>query len=196
MSSRLQQMMAAKRAASTQDAVVPVIPTKIVDPVTPSSEVASESNIEGNSNFVGVANTTGLANISLMLSQELSAADQRVHDQREAGVYDLPAEATELLGAAESAELIKCMELLDAALITKTPEIRTLSRSIRQNLEQYPELTHILKESQLHIMVQGYLMIAGVKTAPKSAAGKKAMVERKADASIKAAAGKSVDDLF
>lgn len=141
------------------------------------------------------ATLSGLNELNTTITSAVSASDRKVMEQREAGVYDLPERATEILGA-EADLLITTMQELDAAIIDRTPEIRTLSRKIRTNLEQYPELVHILKDEQLHIMVQGYLTIANVKTAPKTKAAVNAGIQKKADSVLKLSANKSVDDLF
>ena len=145
---------------------------------------------------LGARTTVGSLNeISTKITECLSEAEQKVAEQEAKGVYKLPEAATVLMGE-QANELIGTMQALDAALVDKTPEIRTLSAAIRKNLEQFPELTHILSDDQLHIMIQGYLTIANVKTAPKTKAAQTAQANKKADAKIKSLAGKSVDELF
>ena len=163
---------------------------KPIEPIEPTAAPKPTSFALKPSVSIGSLNE-----ISTKLSESLTASEQRVADQREAGVYKL-SEATHTLMGADAESLILTMQSLDAALVEKTPEIRTLSREIRRNLEVYPELVHILTDQQLHIMVQGYLTIAGVKTTPTTAAGKTASANKKADSAIKAIAGKSLDELF
>lgn len=208
--SKLLALMAAKKAARIAEANP--VPTDIVDPALPDTGtrviIAVDPAKDGTdvtvvetkpktSFLAPIKKTIGALNeISTQLTASLSEAEQKVADQRAAGVYDLPEEATTLIGGTEAEQLVSTMMQLDAALVEKTPEIRTLSREIRKNLEQYPELCHILKEEQLHIMVTGYLTLAGVKTEPKTKAGKTASAKKKADAVLKSAQGKSVGELF
>lgn len=195
--SKLLEMMKAKKAATQQKKVIEKSTPKVLsDPAKPPELEPIEPELKPTSFSLAKPTTTnGLNEIATSLSKTLTEAEQKVADQQEAGVYDLAPEATELLGS-EADQLVQTMQALDAALVEKTPEIRTLSRDIRKNLEQYPELTHILTDAQLHIMVQGYLTIAGVKTAPKTKAAKTAQANKKADATIKSLASKSMDDLF
>jgi len=205
MASRLERMMAEKKAArkAASTKIVPVAPTAPL--ATPADTVTANDATDAEVGSAPVTKPTGfrapsnsisgLSQISTRMTEELTAAEERVEAQRAAGVYDVPEEVQQLMGA-DADKLIVTMQELDAALIEKTPEIRTLSNSIRKNLEQYPELTHILTDKQLHIMVQGYLTIANVKTAPKTKAAKTASANKKADATIKSLGTQSVDSLF
>lgn len=95
-------------------------------------------------------------------------------EQREAdGLYNLPPEAYEIAGEAADRLLDKMREL-DEATLSKTPSIAHLSIATRKNLEQYPELVHILSEEQLGIIVQGFLVAADIELAPKTPQGKAA----------------------
>lgn len=202
--SRLADMMAQRKAARvvTKEVVklpliTPVDP-KVVEPTTTATaKPAANAIVQAKPTAFKLKSTvsTGLSEISTQLAEVLTDAEQKVADQQAAGVYELTEEVHTLMGT-DAEALILCMQNLDAALIEKTPEIRTLSRDIRKNLEQYPELVHILRDEQMHIMVQGYLTIANVKTAPKTKAAKTAAAGKKADATIKSLGSKSVDDLF
>lgn len=91
---------------------------------------------------------------------------------QETGLYDIP--DSEALEGLDTAVMIDKMRRLDEAVIRKTPELPNLCRDIRANLEQYPELTHILTEEQLGLIVSGYLTQANIETSPKTPQAKAA----------------------
>ena len=82
----------------------------------------------------------------------------------------------------DAESFIASMKELDAALVEDTPQIRSLSTAIRRNLQQFPELTHILTDAQLNILVSGMLKLANVETAPKTKS--KATTSKALDASM------------
>lgn len=102
-----------------------------------------------------------------------NAVEAKIKEREEQGLYVLPSEAYDLCGD-DADILLGRMRELDEATIAKTPEIASLSVATRKNLEQYPELVHILSEEQLGIIVQGFLVAADVELAPKTAQGKAA----------------------
>jgi hypothetical protein len=112
-------------------------------------------------------------------------------DREEKGIYTVPDAAYALEGL-EADKLLEQLRELDAATIEKTPEIPRLGVAIRKNLEQYPELTHILSEDQLGIIVSGYLVHAGVETAPKGKAAK----SKAANVKIETLGKLRIDELF
>ncbi len=204
--SRLSQVLAARKAARKAATTKEVtnnhsVPKEIVDP-TPAAfkgeQPAEVPAVEAKPTAFSLkpsAKLSGLTQISTTISESLSASEKKLAEQQEKGVYTLPEKANELMGS-DAEHLVATMQALDVALVDKTPEIRTLSSAIRKNLEQYPELTHILSDDQLHIMVQGYLTIANVKTAPKTAAAKSRSAGKKADNILTTAKSKSVQDLL
>lgn len=90
--------------------------------------------------------------------QRLQAAKDLMQQKQEAGFYkvnepskfpvDLPADAVEA-----------ALADLDAALIMRTPELRSLLIRVNQNLRQYDELAYLLKDEQLGLIVQANLAV-------------------------------------
>lgn len=192
---KLVDPVAARVVAEPKELNLPAAAAVIIDSMQELADAPITAPAPTAFKLKPTAKLAGLTEISTTITEALTEADQKVADQEAKGVYKLPEEAHTLMGE-EANHLIATMQALDAALVEKTPEIRTLSSAIRKNLEQYPELTHILNDDQLHIMVQGYLTIANVKTAPKTKAAKTAAANKKADSNIKSLASKSIDELF
>lgn len=122
--------------------------------------------------------TIELDNLVVQVAAQGDKLTEYIDAQAEKGLYDMPSEASELDGL-DADRFITTLQNLDAATFEKTPDIRTFCREIRKNLEQYPELTHILNDEQLGIIVGGYLELKGVETAPKTKAAKSAAGTRK-----------------
>lgn len=106
-----------------------------------------------------------LDNIATQVSEQLSKADAHALSQEQKGVYNF--EPITSIEGLDVNTFTHNMKELDKALVEKTPDIKHLSLAIRQNLQQYKELTHLLTDEQLHILVSGMLETAGVETAPK-----------------------------
>lgn len=157
--------------------------------MTASAEVTASTSTE----------KAKLGNLLSLTRDKVSSANKVVDDAVEArlisaqerGLYDVPDEARSLDGLDADLLLAK-MRDLDAATVAKTPEIPSLCREIRANLEQYPELTHILSDEQLGIIVKGYLVQADVETSPKTTQAKSA----KATKVVADLASLSIDELF
>lgn len=114
---------------------------------------------------------TSLDNLVVSVKENKSVLDKHLESQAEKGVYILQDGVREIEGL-DADLLLSNLQSLDAATVEKTPDIRTFCRAIRKNLEQYSELTHLLSDDQLGIIVGGYLTTAGIETAPKTKAGK------------------------
>ncbi len=123
----------------------------------------------------------GLADM-LNKTRTINSTTDRVADavtkREEAGLYTCPSKLNEVEGL-NGDEVIDQLRELDYALIAKTPSIGLLSIKIRKNLEQYPELTHILSDDQLGIICSGVLVHANVNTEPKTKAAQGAAQQRK-----------------
>ena len=117
---------------------------------------------------------TELDNLVVQVTEQGDKLTEFIDAQTAKGMYNLPEEASELDGL-DADRFISTLQNLDAATFEKTPDIRTFCREIRKNLEQYPELTHILNDDQLGILVGGYLELKGIETAPKTKAAKAAV---------------------
>jgi hypothetical protein len=135
--------------------------------------------------------TSGFSNLSKQIAKANDKLAMHIQKQEEAGTYKFSAKISEIEGL-DGNEFIARMHALDAATVEKTPDIGSLSLRIRQNLQQYPELTHILTDPQLSIIASGVLYVAGVETAPKTKQGK--AIKEKLD--IKKLANTAIDDLF
>lgn len=111
--------------------------------------------------------------------------------QEAKGLYSIAGGADELEGF-DADQFLRQLQDLDAATVEKSPDIRQFSRLIRKNLEQYPELTHILTDEQLGIITSGILTLAGVETEPKTKAAK----TKRAKVKIEDLGNKDINDLF
>lgn len=116
-------------------------------------------------------------NISKLRSLSTKVAEH-INKQEAAGLYQLGEHTDEELIGFNTDAFLSNLQNLDAATVEKTPDIRTFSNAIRKNLEEYPELVHILNDRQLQIITSGVLTLAGVETAPKTESGKKAAAKR------------------
>lgn len=114
---------------------------------------------------------SGLSNLSMQISIQNDKLQQHIEQQESKGVYAFSDKIKEI-EELDADVFINNMKMLDQATVEKTPDIRSLLINIRTNLQQYAELTHILTDDQLGIIVKGALCQANVETAPKSAAGK------------------------
>lgn len=122
-----------------------------------------------------------MADLLNRASAATTAADSvsdLVKKREDSGIYATTDELGEALGS-DGNIVMENLKQLDHALIAKTPSIGLLSIKIRKNLEQYPELTHILTDDQLGIICSGILTHANVATEPKTAAAKSAAANRK-----------------
>ena len=104
--------------------------------------------------------------------------EDKVAKREEAGMYTKPSALDGLLDC-NGEEVMNQLRALDHALIAKTPDLGLLTIKIRKNLEQFPELTHILSDDQLGIICSGVLTSANVATEPKTKAAKSAAANRK-----------------
>ncbi len=137
---------------------------------------------------------TSLDDLVVSVKETKSELDKHLEKQEAKGAYNLKDEVRELDGL-DADLLLSNLQSLDAATVEKTPDIRTFCRAIRKNLEQYSELTHLLTDDQLGIIVGGYLTTAGIETAPKTkAAATKA--KKKELTSLNDLGGADLDDLF
>lgn len=134
--------------------------------------------------------TVGLEGIALQISATNDKLASHIAKQEEAGVYNFSGQVREVEGL-DADEFINKMKMLDAATVDKTPDIRTFSMQIRKNLHQYPELTHILSDDQLGIIMRGMLVLAGIETEPKTTQGK----ARKATQKIEELGSMKLSDL-
>lgn len=131
--------------------------------------------------------------LSGLLTRTSNMVDQVTNhlEQQEAkGLYNVV--GTDDLDGFDADAFVGTLRNLDAATVEKTPDIRQFSRSIRKNLEQYPELMHILSDDQLGIICSGVLTLANVETAPKTKAAQNKQAKKK----IEDLGSMKVDDLF
>jgi hypothetical protein len=135
--------------------------------------------------------SAGFSNLSKQIARANDKLATHIQKQEESGAYKFSEKIGDIEGL-DGAEFIARMHALDAATVEKTPDIGTLSIKIRQNLQQYPELTHILTDAQLGIISSGVLYVAGVETEPKTKQGK--AIKDKLD--IKKLSETSIDELF
>lgn len=136
-----------------------------------------------------------LDSLTVQVSETKSKLEKHLQEQEEKGLYNLSEEVANLDGF-NADKFIDNLRELDAATIEKTPDIGNFSRLIRKNLEQYPELVHILADEQLGIIVNGYLTMADVETAPKSKQGKAALANKKLAKAKEELNSLDINDLF
>ena len=134
--------------------------------------------------------TQSLDKLALQVSEQNDKLAEHIRKQEEAGVYSFSGKIRDV-AELDADEFITKMKLLDQAVVEKTPDIRTFSMQIRKNLHQYPELTHLLSDEQLGILVKGMLTLAGEATEPKTKAAK----TRKDNARIEDLSKISLDSL-
>lgn len=157
--------------------------------------VSSEETkvVQSNASTNSTKSTIGdsLAGMAKQISANNTKLASHIREQEEAGVYSFNDKIRGIEGL-DADEFINKMQMLDQATVEKTPDIRTFTLKIRQNLQQYPELTHILTDEQLNIIVSGAIYISGQELLPKTKQGKSA----KATLDIKKLSEQSLDDLF
>lgn len=108
--------------------------------------------------------------------------------RRDSGLYTIPENVAERMPEELPADVLEAkLAHLDAALLTKTPEMRGLMMDLAKNLRQYEELVHLLSDEQLNIITSGLMDVAGVEVvSSKKTAG--------SAAAISAGASLTVDD--
>jgi len=128
-----------------------------------------------------VGKNIALSNLLTKVSTNSKTADtieDKIEARRSQGLYNVSENLVALDGI-DGEEVVTKLRALDYALLAKTPDIGILTIKIRKNLEQYPELTHILTDEQLGIICSGVLFHANVSTEPKSKAAKSAAATKR-----------------
>lgn len=91
----------------------------------------------------------------------VDAAKSLIDKRAQEGFYDV-AEKDKLPIDLPADVVSQKLLTLDAALIAKTPELRSLTIEINKNLRQYDELAYLLTDEQLHVIVEANRTTAGV----------------------------------
>lgn len=162
---------------------------KPADKPKPSSKLAQLRALQEGKKVESAS--SDVDNLLVQAGNLRNKVEEHLAKQEEKGLYTVP-DAADGLEGFDGDTFIRNLRDLDAAVVEKTPDIRRFSTLIRENLEQYPELTHILSEEQLGIIVSGVLTTANVDTAPKSKAAKTKASKKK----IEDLANTNIDDLF
>lgn len=99
----------------------------------------------------------------------LDSAQEVYQKEADSGMYQLAAGATAPEGVDPDSFFEQLADLRMAAL-AKTPDLGSLTRKLLVNLRENEELTHLLTDDQLHIVIEGALAGANVeiKDAKKS----------------------------
>lgn len=74
------------------------------------------------------------------------------------GVMEMDTEQLEAIHKCEGLQadqFLEGLQLLETYLTDEVPDIATLQQATHSNLRQYPELTHILNDNQVGVIVQG-----------------------------------------
>lgn len=184
---RMAQAKAARAKQQTGVSKVERVVAQSTTPVRTATTATVDDPLTATGNSLGNA----MAGLSKQIAENNTKLAAHIRSQEEKGVYQFNDKIRGVEGL-DADEFISKMQMLDQATVDKTPEIRTFMLQIRKNLQQYPELTHILTDEQLHIVVGGALFISGEELAPKTKAAK----TRKDNLDIKELSSMDIKDLF
>ncbi len=159
MSSALERL---KLKQKQRKAGITTKPTELKDMQLPTS---SESCVGKNLGLAEMLNKTKSN------TKVVDAIASKIKEREDAGLYSTEADLSSLQGS-DAEDIMDKLRELDHALIAKTSDIGLLTIKIRQNLEKFPELTHLLDDQQLGIICSGVLTMANVATEPKTKAAK------------------------
>lgn len=151
-----------------------------------SSTTNTEQNVAraaSNKSSVSVGAGKDKVTSSNAISRAKSALDSataKYEEEKAAGTFQLAAGATPPKDI-DTDEFFEKMADLRFAMLSRSPDLGILTRQLLVNLRENEELTHLLTDDQLHVVIEGALAGANVEIADAKKSKGLSSLKAKAD---------------
>lgn len=110
----------------------------------------------------------------------LDSATEKYEQEKAAGIFELAPGATPPADI-DTGEFFEKLADLRFSMLSRSPDLGTLTRKLLVNLRENEELTHLLTDEQLHVVIEGALAGANVEIADAKKSKGLSSLKAKAD---------------